>query len=592
MTIAADGIDIGERLASPPTRKRWRLKLTLSFGVLPKILVVVLLLSSVAATITAVGVYALGQINAMIDQVELDAVLAIRAMRLNTAVVHLNRAEFQLALDPSEENQTKTLRDIEGVMQTIETLLQELSLGVSGDHEDQVREVGKVYKAYKAQVEKTVAAAEAAQGNPASEAAALLRSEAMDSREVAEQLRDLARAMSVVLDQNVSRVAQAAEARYEEISRAMIAVAAAGIALGIIVAVLIGEFGIARPIRSVVGVLRRLADGDYAVEVKGTKRSDEVGAVARSALVFRENGLEKIRLERAAADAKLQADAEKRAAMDRLADSFEASVGGIVSVVSAASTELEAAAQAMNASTEVTSAQSAGVAAASEQASLNVQTVAAAAEELATSFHEIARQVAESASVASEAARSASGAAATMQDLEAAAAGIGEIVALIKAIAEQTNLLSLNATIEAARAGAAGKGFAVVAAEVKSLAEQTARATQQIIGQIGAIQTSTGASVESMGSVNKAIDAINGISAIIAAAVEEQMAATAEIARNVQQAAQGTQQVSLTIEGVATAASESGAVAVQVLSSAAELSQQSERLKGEVDRFLSEVRAA
>ncbi|CAN5194002.1 hypothetical protein BH10PSE10_BH10PSE10_13230 [soil metagenome] len=283
---------------------------------------------------------------------------------------------------------------------------------------------------------------------------------------------------------------------------------------------------------------------------------------------------------------------DRRRTLETLAANFEQAVGGVVGVVASAATELQASAQSMTASARDTAAQSTSVASASEEATANVQTVAAATEQLTGSIGEISRQINESARIAAQASRNAELTAGKINGLLEAAEKIGAVIDIITKIAAQTNMLALNATIEAARAGDAGRGFAVVAQEVKSLAAQTARATTEISAQVGAIQSSTSESVESIKAITTVIASMNEISAAIAAAMNEQSSATQEIARNVEQAAQGTGAVAANITGVTAAAGETGQAAGQVLSAASELSEQSETLRAEVDKFLATVRAA
>ena len=260
--------------------------------------------------------------------------------------------------------------------------------------------------------------------------------------------------------------------------------------------------------------------------------------------------------------------------------------------MSSSATELEASATTLTNTADHTQQLSTMVASASEEASSNVQTVSSSTDELTASVSEIGRQVHESSRIAGEAVRKAQATDARITELSSAAQRIGDVVKLITAIAEQTNLLALNATIEAARAGEAGRGFAVVASEVKALAAQTGKATDEISAQIGSMQTATQDSVAAIKEIGGTITRISEIAATIAAAVEEQGAATQEIARNVQQAAQGTAQVAANISDVSKGAGETGSASSQVLSSARELSGQGNKLKFEVDKFLTTVRAA
>ncbi len=335
-----------------------------------------------------------------------------------------------------------------------------------------------------------------------------------------------------------------------------------------------------------------LAEGDTSAEISYVDDSDELGGMAKAVQVFKDNAIRVKEMESEQVEQEKRAEEEKRRTMNKMADDFQASVGGVVDTVSSASTQLQSSAQSMTSTSEQTSSKATAVAAASEEASTNVQTVASAAEELSSSISEISRQVSQSTEISGTAVKAAEQADEMVQGLAMSAQKIGEVVELITDIADQTNLLALNATIEAARAGEAGKGFAVVASEVKNLANQTAKATEEISSQIGGIQGATADSVKAIQGITKTIGEISEISTAISAAVEQQGAATSEIARNVEQAASGTNDVSSNIGSVTEAASEAGQSAEQVLNAANELSQQSEKLKAEVDKFMAQVRSA
>ena len=393
-----------------------------------------------------------------------------------------------------------------------------------------------------------------------------------------------------------------ASKRVEEAQAAELAAAQFGTLVtdgmvGLLILVLIGSaiyavWGIARPLAAMTRAMEKIGRGELATTIPSATRGDELGEQAKVLGVFRDGLAEAKRLREETARLEVEAAAKRKADMLALAEQFEAAVGKIVEMVSSAATELQAAAQSLTATSEETAAQAAAVAAAAEEAATNVQTVAAAVEELAASASEIGQQVSQSTTVASRAVGEAGETNARMTSLRADADKIGAIVGLIGDIAAQTNLLALNATIESARAGEAGKGFAVVAQEVKSLAEQTSKATAEISAQIGGMQGSTEDAVMAISSVGRTIGDINGIAAAIVAAVEEQGATTAAVARNVQQAAMGTNEVTTNIAAVLQAAEVSSSAATQVLSSASELARQSETLRGEVRKFVDHVRAA
>ncbi|CAI9403628.1 hypothetical protein ANOBCDAF_04457 [Pleomorphomonas sp. T1.2MG-36] len=344
------------------------------------------------------------------------------------------------------------------------------------------------------------------------------------------------------------------------------------------------------PVKQSLSVMEALGRGELQVDVPHTDRKDEVGAIASSLLKLRAD------LQQAETVREQQREAEEAANLsvvhrNEVGERFVVEMQDMASIFAQTSDEVAASARGLSATAEETSRQAQAVAAAAEEAATNVQTVAAASEEMAVSVREIAAQVTHSAEIADSAFHEAQASNERIATLAEAASAIGDVINLIRGIADQTNLLALNATIEAARAGEAGKGFAVVAAEVKQLADQTSKATQEIEVKVSEIQSATHGTVSSMSEIIKTISGIKDVSAAIASAVEQQGATTDEIARNCQQAATGTAQVTQNISGVGQAAEMTGAASTQLMTMSGGLSQKAANLKTSVETFVRDLAA-
>jgi methyl-accepting chemotaxis protein len=558
-----------------------------------KIMLVIALMSVLAVMITGGAVYALSAINMATVEVRDSGVRATLVARMRSNAVNLNRYEYRLAVEPYGQNRANAEKGIGLQRKQFEERSASVEADLPADFKDLYAQVQADYRAYVSELEITLRKAGEFEnsGMLVDEARRLIATEADVSRELAEKLEDSAAELIEASIQRSSQRYSEADSVYILASIILGATALIGILASIFVGRMIAARGIVDPIRQVVGSLQMLASGDLGAKVFGSDRKDEVGAIASTTQVFKDNLIEAQRLRDE--QEKARQDREKRqVVVNDAIQRFSSAADEVVRSVASASTELQAAADTLSQSAAEAAQQASSVAAAAGQTSANVSSVAAATEELAASVQEIGQRAQESQTVTQNAVTEVAQTNEMVKQLETAASKIGDVVNLIGDIASQTNLLALNATIEAARAGEFGRGFAVVASEVKALAEQCSTASEEIRREIVGMQVVTRSSVSAMQATGDRIGEINSISSSIAAAVEQQGAATSEISRNVQQASTGTAEVTHSITSVSSAASETGAAATQVQAAAAELARHSSVLDREFAIFVDVIRAA
>ncbi|MEN3162349.1 methyl-accepting chemotaxis protein [Tistrella mobilis] len=546
----------------------------------------ILAFATLTAVIVLTGVFGFSQLATLEHasfELRDNRIPSLKVIAEASNVIQNHRiAVSRLVIDDNPANRSGHLEQIQRQVDAFAAAAKAYQPLIADDIEARmVKQIGAARERY---LEATTRLIRAVQAGNVSQVTALYLGESAAAREAVVTELDRLRQM------NVEKSAEAG-ARSRAAYESALTVLAIAMAVGLVIAVaatLVMTRSVSAPVRKMTEAMRRLADKDTGVEIPGADRGDEIGAMAKAVETFRDG---MVRADRLAAEQERNRAAEegRRRRREELAEGFVSRMTAIVTTLSGASEQVRGSAEGLARTADDQSARSTTVAAAAEEASANVQTVATASEELAASIREVGARTAETADVTRAAVRQAEATDGTVQELSASARKIGDVIELIQQIAEQTNLLALNATIEAARAGEAGKGFAVVASEVKNLATQTARATEEIQAQINAMTGATGRTVDAIREISGTITRVGALTTAVASAVEQQVAATAEIARNTQQASSGTSEVLESIAGIASAAGLTGRSAEEMSGASRALAGKTRELKDVVDRYVDEV---
>jgi len=550
-----------------------------------KILFILAMMVALSAGLTVNGLLRMGNIDQdYSDLLEHEARAVVWLARATSTLNEAGRLLYTMVAEP-DESRMRALRDQLGQQETL--LKERLDLVVRA-HPDFATDIDTAKRAADAL---NMVAREVERLTFANDDSSAMRIARERYEPAFTDLLAKLRSLIEVGDKDLKAVSERTTQSTLSARLWTLVIAAGGMTLCIALAILLVRRAITGPIERLTATMRQLAAGDLGVSVNDQDRGDEIGGMAQAVQVFKQAGIDKRTMEEAE-QAALAQRAERQQRIEESTRRFDRIVGDLLARVTTSVQALHTASDGLAATAEQTQRQSATVSSSAAQATANVETVAAAGTELNASIAEIARQVTEGSQIAVAAESDVSAADVKVANLAEAVGRIGEVTTLISSIAAQTNLLALNATIEAARAGDAGKGFAVVASEVKNLASQTAKATDEIAGQIAAIQSGTAQAVQAIRGISKSVMGVRQLTTAIAGAVEEQGAATAEIVRNVDEAAQGTRSVAETITDVAQAAMQTGEMASTVFRTASEVQQESEALRREIEQYLQDVHAA
>jgi len=556
-----------------------------------KIMLLVASCSLVTLIVAGAGYFGISRLSASLSAIEITSRNVQAATELSRLALALNRSEYVLASDPTEDSLRENTRKIDAERKQLATVLARLKTLGSPEQRHLISAIEAGHGAYLASQDETIAKVRKHGATvEVSEGQMIITDAAMTGSTVAGRLEKAVQVYTESAEAQATTIFAHAAGIKSTAQFMMVSVTVVGALAGLVFGILLGRAGISKPLELATRDLRRLAEGDTGIAIFGKDRGDEIGLIAATLDVFKQNILRNRAMEAESRTAAEQAARDRAQAMTGMA-ALEATISGVVNTLSSAAEAMQSSSQSMSGMSKAASTQAVAVAAAAENASANVETVASAAEELTSSIGEISHRIALAATVSEQAVGQASRTSDIVTGLAKIADHIGEVVGMISAIAGQTNLLALNATIEAARAGEAGKGFAVVAEEVKTLANQTAKATEDIGRQVTSVRTATSQAVLAIQDIVATIGEINHISAEIARAMDQQGVATREIARNIDQAARGTHEVATNIGKVTHETEEVGIIADRVLEASRALAGQSELLRETVADFAVRIGA-